>query len=628
MLSRASFASLLLLIVLLSSLGISARAGDPDVDYLLENYTKTEVEIPMRDGAKLFTVIYAPKDQSVQYPILFNRSPYNVAPYGDEYGFSFRRGLFPEFLREKFIFVYQDVRGRFMSDGQFRHMPPYIPNKKSPDQVDESSDAYDSMDWLVKNVANNNGRIGMWGISYPGYYTSCAAIDAHPALKCVSPQAPISDWFYDDPHHHGAFFLLNMSFFAAMDVPRKHPYKNWIETYDWGNPDGYDFFLKLGPLSNVKTTYFGDSIAFWNDLAEHPNYDQFWQDRSILPHLKNIKPAVLVVGGWYDAEDLYGTFKTYKTIEQNSPGGNNRLVIGPWIHGGWARTDGDYLGNVSFDQKTSLHYRYEIELPFFKYYLKDEGTLDLPEASVFMTGKNEWRSYDQWPPQHVKAQKLYLHDHQQLSFAKASKEEQPFDEFVSDPAKPVPYTEETAFGMTKEYMTDDQRFAARRPDVLVFETEVLDEDLTLAGPLMARLKVSTTGTDADWVVKFIDVYPPDAEDNPHTRPGLKMAGYQQLVRSEVIRGRFRHSYEHPEPFTPGKVEAINLELQDVLHCFEKGHKIMIQLQSSWFPLVDRNPQRYVPNIFDARAEDFIPATHRVYHSPQNESFIEVNLLQE
>ncbi|MCU4165469.1 CocE/NonD family hydrolase [Carboxylicivirga caseinilyticus] len=604
------------------------EGSNHDTDYLLENYTKLEVEIPMRDGVKLFTVIYTPKDNSESYPILYNRTPYNVAPYGEDYGFNFRRGLFPEFLREKFIFVFQDVRGRFMSEGTYQHMAPFIANKNSNSDVDESSDAYDTIDWLIKNLENNNGRAGMWGISYPGYYTSCAAIDAHPALKCVSPQAPISDWFYDDPHHHGAFFLLNMGFFAAMDIPRQSPYQDWLEPYDWKNPDGYDFFMKLGPLSNVKKYFFGDSIAFWNELAKHPNYDQFWQDRNILPHLKDIKPAVLVVGGWYDAEDLYGTFKTYRSIEKNSPNGNNRLVIGPWIHGGWARTDGDYLGNVSFEEKTSLYYRHQIELPFFKYYLKDEGSLDVAEGTLFMTGKNEWREFDQWPPKDVESKKLFFHEEGKLSFSAVKSTEQPFDEFVSDPSKPVPYTEETAFGMTKEYMTDDQRFAARRPDVLVFETDVLDEEVILAGPLMARLKVSTTGTDADWVVKLIDVYPSDAEDNAHTRPGLKMAGYQQMVRSEVIRGRFRNSYEHPEPFKPGKVEDINLELQDVLHCFKKGHKIMIQVQSTWFPLVDRNPQKYVDNIFEALPDDFIKATHKVYHSTKNQSFIEVNLLKE
>lgn len=619
----------LLLCIIVATLCNNAIGANPDSLYLVENYTKTEVKISMRDGIKLFTIIYSPKDTSVEYPIIFNRTPYSIAPYDDDYGFVFRRGLFPEFLREKFIFVFQDVRGRFMSEGQFRHMTPFIADKKSASDVDESSDAYDTMDWLIKNVSNNNGRIGMWGISYPGYYTSCAAIDAHPALKCVSPQAPISDWFYDDAHHHGAFFLSSLlGFLAATDVPRQHPYKDWIFPYDWGTNDGYNFYMRIGALPNVKKQYFGDSITFWNELVNHPNYDQFWQDRNILPHLKNITPAVLVVGGWYDAEDLYGTFHTYQSIEKNSPAENKRIVIGPWIHGGWARTDGDYLGNVSFEQKTSLYYRTNIELPFFNYYLKDKGQPDLAKATMFMTGKNEWRKFDQWPPKNLESKKLYLHDNEKLSFDAATKNEQPFDEFISDPKKPVPYTEDTEFEVTKEYMTDDQRFAGRRPDVLVFETDILNEDVILAGPLMARLKVSTTGTDADWVVKLIDVYPPDAPDNAHTRTRIKMSEYQQMVRSEVIRGRFRNSYENPEPFESNKVEDINLELQDVLHCFKKGHKIMIQVQSTWFPLVDLNPQKYIDNIFLAQPEDFIKATHRVYHSKENPSFIEVTLLNE
>lgn len=622
------FARVLLAFSLILSLAATTTASKPDSLYLVNHYTKQEVYIPMRDGTKLFTIIYTPKDQSENYPVLFNRTPYSISPYGEAMDFSFRRGLFPAFLREKFIFVFQDVRGRFMSEGKFEHMRPHLSQKQQPSQIDESSDAYDTMDWLVKNLSNHNGNIGMWGISYPGYYTSCAAIDAHPALKCVSPQAPISDWFFDDPHHHGAFFLAGMlGFFAAMDLPRQQPYQDWIETYDWGTPDGYQFYMDLGPLSNVKTRFFGDSIAFWNELVEHPNYDRFWQERTILPHLKDIKPAVLVVGGWYDAEDLYGTFNTYKTIEKQSPKTDNKLVIGPWIHGGWARNDGDHLGNVSFEQKTSLFYRDSIELPFFVHHLKGKGELNLREATVFMTGKNEWQSFDQWPPKTQSAQKLYFREHGKLLFQPANSDEKAYDEYVSDPAKPVPYTEEITFGMTREYMTDDQRFAAKRPDVLVFETEVLTEDLVLAGPLTAYLKVSTSETAADWIVKLIDVYPKDAPDNKWTREGQKMANYHQMVRSEVIRGRFRNSYEHPKPFTPNQVEEIELDLQDVLHCFQKGHKLMIQVQSTWFPLIDRNPQRYVDNIFEAKPEDFVKATHRLYHSQEQQSFIELPILE-
>lgn len=607
---------------------VNAWGVNQDSIYLVTHYTKSEYQIPMRDGVKLHTVVYAPKDQSVKYPVLFNRTPYNVAPYDSAMGFSFRRGLSPAFLREGYIFVFQDVRGRFMSEGTFQHMTPFIANKKTKKDVDESSDAYDTMDWLIKNLKNHNGRVGMWGISYPGFYASCAAINAHPALKCVSPQAPIADWFFDDVHHHGAYFLaFNTVFFGEMDVPSYGLYKDWKNAYDWKVPDGYKFYKELGPLKNIKARYFGDSINFWNEIVNHPDYDKFWQDRNILPHLRNIKPAVLVVGGWYDAEDLYGSFNTYKTIEKNNPDAKNSLVIGPWIHGGWARTDGSSLGNVSFGEKVSYFYRDSIELPFFNFYLKDKGNLRLPEATMFMTGKNEWRQFDVWPPKNMEKQKLYFQDAGKLAFTKESEDGVLYDEFISDPEKPVPYIDVISFEAYKEYMTDDQRFASARPDVLVYQTDILTEDIVLAGNSLAHLKVSTTGSDADWVVKLIDVYPDDAPDNPTTRPGMKMGGYQQMVRSEVIRGRFRNSYEKPEPFQPGKVEVINLELQDVLHCFKKGHRIMVQVQSTWFPLVDINPQKYVDNIFKADKDDFIKATHRVYHNAANESYLEVGVLK-
>lgn len=619
-------------ILLILSLFICIQSFAIDLNgdslYLVENYTKTEVQITMRDGVKLFTIIYSPKDETKKYPILLNRTPYSIAPYDTVMGFQFRRGLFPQFLREGFIFVFQDVRGRFMSEGKFQHMTPFIANKKSNYDVDESSDAYDTMEWLNNNIKNSNGRVGMWGISYPGFYTSCAAINAHPTLKCVSPQAPIADWFFDDVYHHGAFFLSSMfSFIAAMDIPQKQPYKDWMKSYNKNTSDGYNFYKNLEPLSKVKTNYFGDSIAFWNEIIAHPNYDCFWKERNILPNLKNIKPAVLVVGGWYDAEDLYGTFKTYQSIEKQSPGNDNRIVIGPWFHGGWARADGDYLGNVWFEQKTSLFYRDSIELPFFNYYLKDKGEYNIAEATMFVTGENQWRSFKQWPPENVANKKLYFHENGKLSFKPVQKTEQEYDEFISDPSKPIPDTEAIYMGMTKEYMTDDQRFAARRPDVLVFETNTLTENITMAGPIMARLKVSTSHTDADWIVKLIDVYPSDATNNPHTLIGKHMSDYQQMVRSEVIRGRFRKSYEKPEPFSPGLVEEVNLQMQDVLHCFKKGHKVMVQIQSSWFPMVDLNPQNYVDNIFYAETSDFVKASHRVYHSSDDSSFIEFGVIE-
>jgi uncharacterized protein len=607
---------------------LTTASPDEDSIYLVLHYTKAEYQIPMRDGIKLYTIVYSPRDKSQKYPILLNRTPYNIAPYGKEMKFSFRRGLFPGYLREGFIFVFQDVRGRFMSEGVFQHMTPFIENKTSKTEVDESSDAYDTMDWLIKNLDNNNGRVGIWGISYPGYYASCAAINAHPALKCVSPQAPIADWYFDDVHHRGAFYLAaNFDFFAEMDLPRHGFTKTWTIPYHWNTPDGYDFYMNLGPLRNASLRYFGDSIDFWNKIVTHPNYDDFWQKRNILPHLNNIKPAMLVVGGWYDAEDLYGTFKTHENIVRNNPGNACYFVIGPWIHGGWARTDGSFLGNVSFTSKTSLFYQDSIELPFFNYYLKDKGILKLPKASMFLTGKNEWKKFDKWPPANVEIKKLYLGKNGGLSFVSQLPDKSSFDEFISDPQKPVPYTEDITFGMTKEYMTDDQRFAARRPDVLSYKTDVLLEDITFAGPLIAHLQVSTSESDADWVVKLIDVYPDNASDNPSTRKEMKMGAYQQMIRSEVIRGRYRNSYVQPLPFEPNKIEPVIVELQDVLHCFKKGHKIMVQIQSSWFPLVDVNPQKYVDNIYEAGTEAFRKAIHRVYHQLDNESYLEIGILK-
>lgn len=620
---------LLLMLFCATTLLAGANSVNEDSLYLVNNYTKAEYRIPMRDGATLFTVVYSPKDQSSTYPILFNRTPYNVAPYGKNLDIPFKRGLSSAFLKEKYIFVYQDVRGRFMSEGTFQHMTPFIENKTQNTQVDESSDAYDAIDWLIKNVKNNNGKVGMWGISYPGFYATCAAINAHPALKCVSPQAPIADWYFDDVHHQGTFFLaFNLDFFAVMDLPRHGLTTEWPHSYNWGSPDGYSVYLRLGSLANVNRKCFGDSIKFWNDIVEHPNYDEFWQKRNIIPHIKNIKPAVLLVGGWYDAEDLYGTFNTHKTMVNNSPNGNISVVIGPWYHGGWARSDGSSLGNVSFGDKTSFYYRDSLELPFFNFYLKNEGNPKIARATMFETGKNQWRKFAQWPPKQVDEKELFLHENGVLSFEQVGNNETAFDEYISDPAKPIPFTEEVTFGMARNYMTDDQRFAAHRPDVLVYQTDVLTQDITLAGPLKALLNVSTSGTDADWVIKLIDVYPTDAPQNPTTAKTMKMGEYQQMVRSEILRGRYRKSFEHPVPFEAEKIEPIEVKLQDVLHCFQKGHRIMVQIQSTWFPLADRNPQHYVDNIYQAKETDFIKTTNRVYHQSAVPSKIKVSILKE
>jgi putative CocE/NonD family hydrolase len=585
------------------------------VDFVKATYTKYEFQIPMRDGNRLFTSVYVPKDQSQPYPILLDRTPYSVAPYGID---NYRGSLGPseKFARDLFIFVYQDVRGRYLSEGDFADMRPQLPASHGPQDIDESTDTWDTIDWLVKHIPNNNGKVGMWGISYPGFYTAAGIIDAHPALKAASPQAPIADWFIgDDFHHNGVLYLPHMfRFFAGFGHPRPFPTlppPPGTQSTPLTNQDAYSFFLNLGPLSNINEKYFKNDVPFWTEIARHPDYDAFWQARNLRPHLKNIKPAVMTVGGWFDAEDLFGALNTYKEIEKNSPGANNTLVMGPWCHGCWARTDGDKLGNVGFNSKTGVFYREQIEFPFFEYWLKGKGDPKLPEAFVFETGTNQWRREDAWPPRDAHPRALYLNPGAGLTFDRASDTAAPFDEYVSDPAKPVPYIGEQAPGMTREHMTGDQRFASTRTDVLTYETGVLDADVTLAGPVTASLLVSTSGTDSDFVVKLIDVYPEDYPDPDPNPAGIHMGGYQQLVRGEAMRGRFRNSYSKPEPFTPGKQEKVEWTLPDIDHCFRRGHRIMVQVQSTWFPLADRNPQKFV-DIYNAKATDFVKATERVY----------------
>ena len=605
----------------------AARSENEPRRFTQNHYTKHEFQVPMRDGVKLFTSVYAPKDTAEHYPILLLRTPYSVGPYGqDKYR---RRSLGPsrQFDEEGFIFVYQDVRGRFMSEGEFVNMRPHLHDKPSPYDIDEASDTYDTIEWLIRNIPNNNGKVGMWGISYPGFYAAAGMIDAHPALMAVSPQAPIADWFFDDFHHHGAFFLPHtFNFFASFGRARPEPTTERGKRFDHGTPDGYQFFLDLGPLKNANDRYFKGEIAFWNKIVEHPNYDEFWQARNLLPHLYNVPPAVMTVGGWFDAEDLYGPLKIYRAVERNNPGVFNILVMGPWPHGGWNRIDGDKLGSVHFGDKHSLFFREQIQLPFFNYYLKGKGALNLPEAYAFETGTNQWRTFDQWPPREIEQRQLYFHEAGRLSFESPVTQDDAYDEYVSDPAKPVPFTEDVATGMTRNYMTDDQRFAARRNDVLAYQTAVLDEDITLAGPILADLWVSTSGTAGDWIVKLIDVFPDDAPDYDDTPRGRHMGGYQMMVRSEVIRGRFRNSYEHPEPFVPNEPTNVTLELLDVLHTFKRGHRIMVQIQSTWFPLVDRNPQKYVENVFLADDDDFIKTTNRVYRSQDHPTRLRVGVL--
>ncbi len=598
-------------------------------EYTRSHYAKFEYRVPMRDGVRLFTAVYTPNDRTKTYPILLFHTPYSSSPYGvDEYKDSL--GPSSRFTRDGYIFAYQDVRGKFMSEGNFVNMTPHIQEKQAKSDIDESTDTYDTIAWLLENVENHHGRVGQWGISYPGFYSAAGMIDTHPALKAVSPQAPIADWFWDDFHHHGAFFLPHaFNFFARFGRPRPEPTTDDGPRFDHGTPDGYQYFLELGSLEDADDRHYGEDVDFWNQLVEHPNYDEFWQARNLLPHLRNISCAVMTVGGWFDAEDLYGPLKIYETVEKNNRGIFNVLVMGPWAHGDWGGEGGEALGNVTFGFETSEFYQENIELPFFRYYLKGEGTLALPEAYVFETGANRWRQFDHWPPRSIEEKSLYLRARGGLSFEKPEEEEEEgeaFDEYVSDPAKPVPFAQDIATGMTRNFMTDDQRFAARRPDVLVYQTDVLEEDLTLAGPIQSELWVSTSGTDSDWVVKLIDVFPGSAADNDRNPRGMRMGGYQMMVRSEVIRGRFRGSYEHPEPFVSGEVTRVPLELQDAFHTFKRGHRVMVQIQSTWFPLVDRNPQQYVPNIYKAKEEDFIKATQRVYRSGEHATRLRVGVL--
>jgi putative CocE/NonD family hydrolase len=622
----------LLVLVFLAMPALAQENGhDKELaEFIKANYTKYEFRIAMRDGARLFTAVYVPKDASAAnlYPILLLRTPYSVGPYGED-NYPERLGPSELFARAKYIFAYQDVRGRFMSEGDFEDMRPYLPNKRSNKDVDESSDTYDTIDWLVKNVHFNNGKVGQWGISYPGFYTAMGLIDAHPALKASSPQAPIADWFIgDDFHHNGALWLPHMfNFMAVFGKPRPELTTKWGPRFDEGTQDGYNWFLaNAEPLTKIEDLWYKHDVRFWENVIAHPNYDDFWKGRSVPQYLKNIQPAVLVVGGWFDAEDLYGALHTYEAVARNNPAQHDTLVMGPWFHGGWSRTAGDHLGPVRFNAKTGDFFREHIEFPFFEAHLKGKESAALPAAYVFETGHNQWRQYDAWPPRNAEKKTLYFLSGGKLSFTPPVAGEA-WDEYVSDPAKPVPYVDQTNIGMLREYMSADQRLQGRRTDVLVYQTAPLKESITIAGPLQPDLWVSTSGTDSDFIVKLIDVYPPEAP-NPDPNPAeVQMGEYQQLVRGEPFRGRFRNGFDKPEPFVPGKAARVEFVMPDVNHTFLRGHRIMVQVQSTWFPLVDLNPQKFV-DIYHAQPGDFQKATERVYHSPQMPSGVNVTVLPE
>jgi putative CocE/NonD family hydrolase len=644
--------AILPLLLALSTLTAFAQPGQMTqkerelADYIKGHYTKREVYIPMRDGVKLFTTIYEPKDTKHKYPIMFDRTCYSIAPYGPD---KFKTLLGPDelFAREGYIFVYQDVRGRYMSEGEYEDVRPYIPNKTGK-QIDETTDTYDTVDWLIKNVANNNGRVGIYGISYPGFYTSMAGIDSHPAVKAISPQAPVSDWFHgDDMHHNGALFLAqNFNFFAYFGQQRTTPTgsNDYVKPFPWGMPDGFKFYLQMRGLKNSGDLYWqklGMRMKFWDQMMLHPNYDQFWKERNILPNLKNIHAAVMTVGGWYDDEDLFGALETYRHIERQNPGIYNVLVMGPWFHGGWARSDGEWLGTAYFGSKTGVYYREHFELPFFNHFLKDKGEIpEIKEVNVFDTGANVWRDVPNWSPTSSNDTALYLQPGGKLSLVKPSPSRSaPYDEYVSDPMNPVPYTQKITLNYPRDFMTEDQRFAAARPDVLSYQTEPLTEDLTVAGNIKPELFVSSSSTDSDFVVKLVDVFPDDYQypetgnklpngDPERVRPPgdsaacvFKPGGYEMLLRGEPFPARFRNSFERPVPLTPNRATKISFVMPGVVHTFKKGHRIMVQIQSTWFPLVARNPQRFMPNYKLGGDSDFRKATERVYHSSANPSRI-------
>ena len=618
--------------------GLTSNAQVNDSTWIRNNYTKKEVYIPMRDGVRLFTSVFIPNDNKEKHPILITRTPYSCKPYGEDNYPPYWKGYRKEYFKEGYIVVNQDVRGRWMSEGEFKNVRPFIDDKKGK-EIDEASDTYDTVDWLLKNISNNNGNVGVFGISYPGFYSTMAAASNHPAIKAVSPQAPVTNWFIgDDFHHNGAFFLLDaFSFFPAFDfgfgVPRPQPVSEVPAPVGFPDHDNYKFYLEAGNLKNL-TKLTGDSIVFWSEMMKHPNYDEWWKARDARNATKNLKPAMLWVGGLFDAEDCWGAWNAYFAAEQNNPGKPfNKIVEGPWSHGQWAGTDGTHHGNIQFGANTAEYFQQQLEIPFFNYFLKGKGDISqIAEATVFITGANEWKKFSQWPPANKTDNTMFLQAGGKLSDQKPAVQNS-FTEYVSDPAKPVPYEEHVHFNRTREYMSNDQRFAARRPDVLVFRTDTLTEDVTVAGSVVADLLTSISTTDADFVVKIIDVFPDylgyndvDVYAEEKTVNPYPMGGYQMLLRGEVFRGRFRKSFEKPSAFTPGKVEEVKFELPPIAHCFKKGHRIMVQVQSSWFPLVDRNPQQFV-NIYHCDESDFVKSDIKIYHDTQNASRIILPVLK-
>lgn len=624
--------------VLASSTATAQRgaANTAAADSIRAHYRKMEVRIPMRDGAKLFTSIYVPRDTSVAMPIIMDRTPYGVAPYGaDAYRTSL--GPSPRFAQEGFIFVYQDARGRYYSEGAYTEMTPHKDVKKGIADVDESTDTYDTIDWLTKNLPHNNGKVAIFGTSYPGFYTTASCIDPHPALKMCEPGAPMTDlWWGDDLFHNGAFMLgANFSFYQGYgrtpraNPPGPDPRYPGPET----GSDAYKFFLEMGPVGpGSRKSLPRETAPLWDIVMQHPAYDAYWQARNIAAHVKKM-PAMLIVGGYYDAEDLAGPWLTFRGIQRLAPTTDAHLVVGPWAHGGWARGDGNSHGTLRWDTKTGPWFRDSIEFPFYMHMLKNGPDLKLPKLLLYRSGGERWDRFAEWPARNTATKALYFTADGGLSWTKPTTpasanmtKGEGFDEYISDPANPVPVVDRPdRSGMPRDYMTGDQRFASKRPDVVTFQTEPLTEDVTVTGQVIPNLYVSTSGTDGDFDVKLIDVFPDDAPNWPGDTTGFKVAGYQQLVRGEPFRGRYRIDAAKPAPFVANRVETIRYSMPDINHTFKKGHRIMVQVQSSWFPLNDRNPQTFVPNIFEAKPEDFKQATMRVFHTTTRPSRLELRV---
>ena len=607
------------LLCLLFSLSANyLQAQEIDEAWIKANYTKREVMIPMRDGNKLFTAIYEPIHKEKTSPILITRTPYASRPYGENMNYRLW-GVWQNYAREKYIFAIQDVRGRWKSEGEFVNVRPFIANKNKPTDIDEASDTYDTVEWLLHNTHSNNGNVGIIGCSYPGFYSLMGALSMHPAIKAAVPQAPVTDWFMgDDYHHNGAFMLSDgFHFGSSVNRPRPVPTEQSTPGKPYYSTDEYSFFLKAGTLKNI-TQLLGDSIQYWKELMTHPNYDGWWKARDTRRSCYGIQPAVLIVGGLFDAEDCYGTWELYKAIRKQSPTTNLELTIGPWSHGAWEGRDGSYLGNIRFGSKTAAYYQDQIEFPFLQYYLNGAGTKTPTSRKVnlFFSGENQWKTFETWPPKNTKESSFYLSEKEKLQLERPTQVSS-FSEYISNPSKPVPYTDKITYSRQKEYMTDDQRFAERRGDVACFKSEPLKSDFTVAGEIKVELAVAISTTDADFVVKVIDGFPDDftydktSEDTSDYSSSF-MNGYQMLVRGDIMRGRFRESFEHPKAFAPGKPTKVCFTMTDVAHTFKKGHRIMIQVQSSWFPLVDRNPQQFV-NIHTCNESDFIPSKIRILH---------------